>query len=176
MRDVLLTTPKFSVERRTFARPGGRTVTHAVVVHPGAVVIVPILDDGRMVMIRNYRYALDQVLLELPAGTREPDEPAALTAMRELEEETGYRAAHMEPLLEFFTSPGVMTERMQAFLANGLTLSAQNLQGGEEITVELFAPEQVRQMLVDGTIQDGKSIAALGTYFLRRASAQVTRR
>src|SRR5262245_33553109 len=133
MRQLLLRTSKFDVERRKLVRPNGREVTREVVAHPGAVVLLPLLDDGRIVMIRNFRHAVDEELLELPAGTREPDESAETTALRELEEETGYRAARVEALFEFFPSPGVLTELMQVYVATRLMPTRQNLQGGEEI-------------------------------------------
>ncbi|MFQ5414834.1 MAG: NUDIX hydrolase, partial [Phycisphaerae bacterium] len=89
MRKRLLTTPVFAVEHREFPRSGHPTVSRDVVVHPGAVVVLPLLGADRIVMIRNYRYTVDEALLELPAGTREPDEAPADTAHRELQEETG---------------------------------------------------------------------------------------
>ena len=129
--------------------------------------ILPLLDDGRVVMIRNFRYTVGRELLELPAGTREPDESPLYTAHRELEEETGYRAQHMEPLVEFYASPGILTERMYVFVARGLTVSEQNLQESEKITVVTFDIPTIRKMLVAGELEDGKTIAALGTFFLR---------
>ena len=167
MGDVLMSGRVYSVERRHYHR-AGRNVTREVVVHPGAVAILPVLDDGRVVLIRNYRFATDQELLELPAGTLEPDEPPERCALRELEEETGYRAGRLEPLCEFYTTPGICTERMWVFVATRLTETRQNLQGAEEIRVVIMAGDQVRQMLREGRIEDGKTIAALGTYFLRQ--------
>ena len=128
-KELLLTTRLFEVERRVFPRVGQTSVRRDVVVHPGAVVILPVLEDGRLVLIRNYRYPVEKELLELAAGTREPDETPLETARRELEEETGYRAGVIEPLTEFYTSPGILTERMYAFLATDLTEVGQNLQG-----------------------------------------------
>jgi len=160
--------PIFSVERRQFHREGGKVVTRDVVVHPGAVTILPVLQDGRIVLIRNYRFATQRQLLELPAGTLEPDEPPEQCALRELEEETGYRAGRIEPLCEFYTTPGICTERMWVFLATDLTRTQQNLQGHEEIDVAIIDAHEARRMLRDGEIEDGKTIAALGTYFLRQ--------
>ena len=163
--------PIFSVERRAYARDGtasgAASVTRDVVVHPGAVTVLPVLEDGWLVMIRNYRYATECELLELPAGTLEPDESPERCALREVEEETGYRAQRVEPLCEFYTTPGICTERMWAFVARGLTETRQNLQGDERIRVVVMPPDQLRRMLVAGEIEDGKTIAALGTYFLR---------
>lgn len=167
MNRVLLSGAVFSVERREYPRPQGRPVVREVVVHPGAVTILPLLDDGRIVLIRNQRLTIGQELLELPAGTLEPGEAPRDCALRELEEETGYRAATISPLCEFYTTPGICTERMWAFVARDLTHTQQNLQGAEQIRVCLLATDEVRRMLQAGEIEDGKTIAALGTYFLR---------
>jgi len=169
MNQRLLTTPRFSVEHRVYARPDGRTFARDVVVHPGAVVILPVLGDGRIVMIRNFRHTVEQELWELPAGTREPSEVPLETARRELEEEAGYRAQRWEPLAEFYTSPGVMTERMYAFVATELTSIRQRLEVDESIVVCPVTEAETRRLLLSGEIIDGKSIASLGLYFLRKA-------
>lgn len=167
MDECLLTTRLFQVTRKTIAQPNGSTITREIVVHPGAVVIVPVLDDGRIVLIRNFRYTVDQELWELPAGTREAGEKTMETAARELEEETGYRADKLTPLAEFYTSPGILTEKMYAFIATGLENVGQKLEPGERITVEPIECKNVERMLMVGDIQDGKTLAALGLYFLK---------
>ena len=111
-RETILKSRVFDVQRRTYDLGGGKTLLREFVVHPGAVVIVPRLDDGRFVMIRNMRRPVEEELLELAAGTREPSEKPIETAARELEEETGYQAGRIEPFIEFYTSPGFCTERM----------------------------------------------------------------
>ncbi|MBU0717688.1 MAG: NUDIX hydrolase [Planctomycetes bacterium] len=125
------------------------------------------MEDGRIVMIRNYRHAVERELWELPAGTCEPDESPIETARRELAEETGYRADEITPLTEFFTSPGFTTEWMYAFLATGLTLVGQNLQGGEEIEVVIISADDARRRFLEGGFRDGKTVALLGLYFAR---------
>jgi ADP-ribose pyrophosphatase len=167
MHEVLLTARKFTVERRVFAGPDGRTLTREVVVHPGAVVILPILDERRIVMIRNFRHSVGEELLELPAGTCEPGEPIADTARRELIEESGYRARSMSPLSEFYASPGVMTEMMHAFVATDLEACGQSLEPDERIVPEVVELERVRRMLSSAELRDGKTIATLGLYFAR---------
>ncbi len=169
MHELLLSTSRFNVERREFAGADGRPGTREVVVHPGAVVILPILDPGHIVMIRNYRYTVEEELWELPAGTAEMDESPIETARRELEEETGYRAGTIKPLTEFYTSPGVLTERMFAFVAGDLQSVGQRLEHGERIVAEVVAWDRVRRWLVNGELHDGKTIAVLGTYFARTA-------
>ena len=166
MPKQLLRTRLFTVEHRVYTRPGQEPVARDVVVHPGAVVILPILDERRIVMIRNYRYTLESELWELPAGTLEPNEEPIDTARRELEEETGYRAGRMHPLMEFFTSPGFLTERMHAFVATDLTVVGQRLQGAEQIVSEVVEVTEVRDRLLRGEFVDGKTIAVLGRYLL----------
>jgi ADP-ribose pyrophosphatase len=161
---------------RVRARAGDRTLEREVVRHPGAVVVVPILNDGRIVLIRNYRLALaadggpGQWLWECCAGTiersRGPNgqfaggEPPEACAARELIEETGYRADAISPLGSFWTTPGLTNERMYAFLATGLTQVGQRLEQDEFIRVEAFSPRAVRQMIDHGELCDAKSMLA----------------
>ena len=151
----------FDVEVITQPDDRGRSVRREIVRHPGAVLVVPRLPDGRLVLIRNHRIAVDESLLEFPAGKLEPGEPPIDAAARELEEETGYRAARIEPLAEFFTSPGFSDERMHAFVADRLTEVGQRLEAGEQIQVETFSGAQVLAMIDNGRIHDGKTIAAM---------------
>lgn len=170
MQRTLLSTRLFTVERRAYERPDEGTVTRDVVVHPGAVVILPVLDDRRIVMIRNYRYTIEQELWELPAGTIEKGEDAFETAKRELEEETGYCAGRLRSLMTFYTSPGVMTERMHAYIATDLTPVGQRLQGGERIIAEAVDIGVVRDRYLRNEFSDGKTIAVLGRYLLGQIS------
>ena len=155
---------KFDVERRSVPTGDGETVMREVVVHPGAVVVLPLLDDGRIVMIRNHRFAVGETLWELCAGTLEEGESPAQTAARELTEETGYRAERIEPLTTFYTTPGICTERMYAFLATGLTEVGQDLEEGERIEVELVTRERAMEMVASGEVRDGKTLAAMLFY------------
>lgn len=166
MHQNLLTSRVFSVERRVHHSPAGDPITRDVVVHPGAVVILPVLANGHIVMIRNHRYTVEEELWELPAGTRESGEEPEVTARRELEEETGFRAEVMTPVLGFFTSPGICTEWMHAFVATKLEMVGQKLQGDERIHVEVLPPDDVRRMLIEGRWRDAKTLAVLGHYFL----------
>jgi len=158
----------FEVIRRTDHTAGGSPIVRDIVVHPGAVVILPVLGDGSIVMIRNHRRAVGEELLELPAGTLEPPERPAAAAARELEEETGYVSSTIEPFLQFFSTPGFCTERIHCFVATNLTRTHQRLRPGEEIRVEIVGQQRARECICDGSIRDGKTIAALGAYFLRR--------
>ena len=164
--ETLLRSRVFNVERRTYVQPDGSTIVRDVVVHPGAVVILPRLDDNRLVMLRNLRRATGAELWELPAGTMEPGEAPIDTAGRELEEETGYAAREIVPFIEFFATPGFCTEKMHCFIASALTATRQRLEHGEQIRVEIVDTQWARRAILDGTIQDGKTIAVLGAYFL----------
>lgn len=160
-REVLLSNALFKVARLTFEAPDGGEIVRDVVEHRGAAVILPLLDDGRIVLIRNVRRTVGKVLWELPAGTLDPGEAPEVCAAREVEEETGYRAGKIEPLTAFYASPGILDERMTAFLATDLTPGKQSLDADEEIEVFAIPQWQVRDMLKDGHIEDGKTIAIL---------------
>jgi ADP-ribose pyrophosphatase len=125
------------------------------------VTILSILDDDRVVMIRNHRWTVGKNLWELPAGTLEAGEDPAVCAGRELIEETGYEASHIEPLARFYTSPGILTEWMHTFVATGLKHVGQALEETERIEVEPVEPERLIEMVRTGEIVDGKSIATI---------------
>ena len=137
-----------------------------LVVHPGAVVLVPVTDGGDLVLIRNHRYAVGAELWELPAGTIEPPEEPLACAHRELREETGFEARTLEPLTRYYSTPGMSTERMHVFIARGLRQVGQRLDVGERIRVETVPPDRVLAMMVSGEIEDSKTLAALGLYLL----------
>ncbi|MFK7959302.1 MAG: NUDIX hydrolase [Phycisphaerales bacterium] len=132
-----------------------------IVRHPGGSVILPLMSDDQIVMIRNRRVAVDDVLWELPAGTRGPGEDPAAVAARELEEETGYRAARIEPFGWFFTTPGFTDERLDAYIARDLTHVGQHLDPGESIDVHVCSATSVVEMIDDGRIRDAKTIAVV---------------
>jgi len=159
--EVLLTAQKFRVVRETITTPSGKTKSREIVRHPGACVIVPLLDDGRVCLIRNWRVAVNQTLIELPAGTLEPPETPGKTAERELIEETGYRAQQIEFLHAFFLSPGILDEKMYLYLATGLTAGETAREEGEEIENWLVQWEEAIAMIFRGEIQDAKTIVGL---------------
>jgi len=160
-RELLYSGPLFDVARVTFEGQGGADVVRDVIEHRGAAVILPLLDDGRVVLIRNVRHTVGKVLWELPAGTLEAGEAPEACAAREVEEETGYRAGTIVPLTEFFASPGILNERMHGFLATDLEPTSQSLDHDEEIEVFPIPQWQVRDMIKDGHIEDAKTIALL---------------
>jgi ADP-ribose pyrophosphatase len=158
---LLLQTSNFRVVRETQTTPAGKTKTREIVRHPGACVIVPLLEGGRVCLIRNYRIAVGQTLIELPAGTLEPPEPPEVTAERELIEETGYRAAKFELLHTFFLSPGILDEKMHLYLATGLTAGESAREEGEEIENLPVPWDEAIAMVFSGQIQDAKTIVGL---------------
>lgn len=160
-RRVLHRGRKFDFEVVEYRGSDGRTHQREIVRHPGAVVILPVLDDGRICLIRNYRPALATEVLELPAGTLEKEEAPEVCAGRELIEETGFRAATLTPLGRFYTSPGLSDELMWAFVARGLSHVGQRLEDDERLTVAPTPLDEVLAMIDRGELLDGKSIAML---------------
>jgi ADP-ribose pyrophosphatase len=147
----------------TFVDPDGTTFERDIVHHPGAVVVVPVI-DGDVILVRQYRAAVDRELLEIPAGKRDvTDEPVEVTAHRELEEEVGMRAGSMVKLAEFYNSPGFCDEHSFLFLATDLTECATSFQGHEEqhMTIERVALDRVPELIASGELVDAKSIVGL---------------
>lgn len=135
--------------------------------HPGAVTIVPFIDDEHVCLIRNDRMAVGQTLIELPAGTLEEGEDPIDAAHRELTEETGYRAEVIEHLDSFWMSPGILNERMHLFLARGLTAGSTKLEADERIETFIVRWREALDMVDRGIIQDAKTIIGL-LYYDRR--------
>jgi len=142
----------------------GKRMKREVCAHPGAVVVLPFLDDDNILLIRTKRYAVGQLLIELPAGTLEKSEPPINCAGRELLEETGYLAKRIKPIASFFTSPGILSEKMHAFAAYDLQKSHQALEEGEEIEVHSVPFNVAIEMIKTGEIVDAKSIVTLMMY------------
>jgi ADP-ribose pyrophosphatase len=163
-KQVLYKGKKVNLEVHHLQDDSGKRTQREIVVHPGAVVILPFLDDKTILLIRNRRYAIQQILLELPAGTLEHGESPMNCAGRELQEETGYLATRIKPLVNFYSSPGILTERMYAFAAFGLQKSNPVLEEGEEIEVFSVDFAEAVSMIREGQIQDGKTIATLLAY------------
>jgi len=141
-----------------------KRVFREVVVHPGAVVILPFVDEQTIMLIKNRRYVVGQQLIELPAGTLEKTEPPMNCAGRELLEETGYLAGKMKVIGNFFSSPGILTEKMYAYAAYDLQKQKQQLEEGEEIELLQVSFEESLEMIRRGEISDGKTIATLLMY------------
>jgi ADP-ribose pyrophosphatase len=152
----------------TVALPNGATVELEVIRHPGASAVVPLTDDGRVLLIRQYRHAAGGYIYEIPAGKLDPGEEPMHCAARELEEEIGYRAGRLEHLLTFFTTPGFTDEIIHIYLATGLTAGTQRLEFDEIIeTVAMSLPEALARIR-DGSIRDGKTMIGLQATHLYR--------
>lgn len=164
IRETLLSAARFRVERVQYRLGNGQSANREIIQHPGAVVLVPVLPDGRICLIRNYRVAVDQEMIELPAGTLEPGEPPIETAKRELIEETGYRANKLQPLMELLMSPGILHEHMHVFLATKLEPGDPAREMGEEIQNWLVDVQEIRRLLQTNAITDSKSVSALLYY------------
>jgi ADP-ribose pyrophosphatase len=154
----------------TLTLPNGVTVELEVVRHPGAAAVVPLKDDGTVVLIRQFRHAAGGFIYEIPAGKLHPGEDPTACAARELEEEIGYRAGRFELLSSIFTAPGFTDEVIHIYKATGLTAGRQQLDRDEVLEViELPLSEAVR-LIEAGTIRDAKSIVGLQSVYLRNGA------
>jgi ADP-ribose pyrophosphatase len=145
----------------TVMLPDGRLIKREVVEHRGAVAIVPILDTKTVLLIRQFRQAVGETLLEIPAGTLEDDEDPDSCAARELEEETGYRAGSLQRLFSQYLAPGYSNEVLHVYCARDLTCSSARPDVDEEIELIPVRMADIETMIWDGRIRDAKSIAAL---------------
>lgn len=144
----------------TLTRPDGAPAEKGIIEHPGSVVLLPLLDE-QVLMLRQYRPALGATILELPAGTRDWQEPWEACAQRELREETGYRAAHFTALGHIWPAPGLSNEEMAIYLATGLTPDPLPADFDEAIEVTPMPLAELVAMALDGRLQDAKSAIAL---------------
>ena len=163
-KQVIFAGKKVRLEVHTTLDDEGKRHAREVVIHPGAVVILPFLDNERIMLIKNFRYATGQTLIELPAGTLEPGEEPMNCAGRELIEETGYLAGRLQAIGNFFSSPGILSEKLYAYAAYDLQQSVQALDEGEQIELFPTTFADAIAMIGDGRIHDGKTIATLLMY------------
>lgn len=141
--------------------PNGKNATREFIRHPGAVAVVPITPEGKIVLVRQYRYPIGATMLEVPAGKLDKGEAPDDCARRELEEETGYVAKNLRLLTSMYTTPGFTDEIIHLYIADELTLAKQCPDEDEFLDVEMYTKEEVKKMLADGIINDGKSMLAL---------------
>ncbi|MBQ4282522.1 MAG: NUDIX hydrolase [Lachnospira sp.] len=148
----------------TIRTPDGHEAQWDFLDHKGAAAVVPVLDDGRILLVRQYRNALDRETLEIPAGGLEPNEPTIDAAARELEEETGYFSGNLTKLVSVVTAVAFCNEVVDVYLARNLTKTQQHLDEDEYIDVEAYTPQEIADMIYAGKIQDSKTVAAIMAY------------
>lgn len=141
--------------------PDGGETEREVVEHRGAAAVVPLTEGGEVLLVRQFRYAVGEPLLEIPAGTLEPGETPLACAVRELAEEVGAQAAHWDPLAVLYPSPGVLTETMHLFLATGLAAAPGRPAADEDLAVERLPLREALARVDRGEIRDAKSVAGL---------------
>lgn len=152
-----------SVKLSTVELPDQKYSKREIVLHDNAVALVAIHDD-KILLVKQYRISVDKIIYEVPAGMIEHDENPKDAALRELEEETGYRAKNIEYLTEFYSSPGFCTEKLSIFYAKDLEFVGQNLDEGENLEVVEMPLEEVMSMIESGEIMDGKTISSILFY------------
>ena len=150
----------FNVRRDTLKTPDGRETKLEIIEHGGSVVLIPLDKDGNILFVRQYRHATGKDILELPAGTREENEPYEDCAAREIREETGMEAGRLQKVGEFYLAPGYSSEFMAVFLATDLKLNPLEADEDEFLEVERFAVRKAAEMFEHGEVPDSKSLAA----------------
>jgi len=163
--------PIFGVRRDEVIEPSGVRATREVITHPGSVVVLPVLPDGRILLIRQYRYATRQYLWELVAGRIDSGETPRKAAARELIEETGFRAKRFRIFLDVFPTPGFLEERMFLLVAEGLTAGQAEPEEDEKIISRAYNLKELEEMIRRGKLRDAKSIAGI-LFYLRFMSPQ----
>jgi ADP-ribose pyrophosphatase len=163
--EVIYEGKAFGVRRDELIEPTGVRTVREVVTHPGSVVVLPVLPDGKIVLVRQYRHATRQFLWELVAGRMEAGENPKQGAARELLEETGYRGKKFSVFLDVFPTPGFLEERMYLLLAEGLVAGKAQPEEDEKLTVAAYSSKQLEKMIRTGKLRDAKSIAGLLFYF-----------
>ena len=157
----LFESPWFALRQDRVELPTGETITYNVVEHPGFAMVVPLLDDGRVLLERIYRYTIQQTLLECPSGGLDDDDPET-AARRELEEETGWVADHLQPLGSFYASVGISDELFWVFLATGLHQTGRmQREPTEQMELELMPFDEAVELALAGEIADGPTALAL---------------
>lgn len=160
-RQIVYTGRKIQVAREDRVSASGQPYFVDVILHPGAVAILPLVSATEICLLRNERPVVGKTLWEIPAGTLEPGEAVEVAAVRELEEETGYRAGRFEKLTAFYPSPGCINEVTHLYVAHDLTAGAMRPEIDENLHPETISLTQALAWVRDGTIQDAKTIVAL---------------
>lgn len=150
--------------RDTMLLPNDRTAEWDFIEHKGAAAIVPVDKDGKIIMVRQYRNAIEKNTLEIPAGGLNPGEDMKTCATRELEEETGFRSEKIEHLIDLYTTVAFCNEKIGIYYTNDLIPSKQNLDEDEYVTIEKYTLDELVQFIFDGIIEDAKTISAILAY------------
>ena len=157
------------ISKDTVRLPDGQTATREYIRHPGAVVILPVFDDGRVLMERQFRYPLDRVMIELPAGKIDAGEDTLLCAKRELQEETGYTASDWQFVCTIHNAIAYSDEHLEIYLARGLVEGPAQLDDGEFLETFVATPKALLEMVRQGEITDVKTI--IGIFWLDKILA-----
>lgn len=159
--EVVFNGSLLTVRRDTVELPNGKPATRELVEHPGAVAVVPVRSDGKVLLVRQYRYPVGRLTLEIPAGKLDQGEQPEDCAKRELEEETGYQAGKLRRLAAVLTTPGFTNELIHLYVAEELVLKERHPDEDEFIDVEVFSPDEIRIMIENGTLSDAKTLLGL---------------
>lgn len=160
-REIVHVGRRIRVAVDTSTGPAGEVIRRDMIFHPGAVVILPVIDREHVCLLRNYRFVLEETLWEVPAGTLEPGEPLETCARRELLEETGYTAETMTYLGYLYASPGVLDEKLHLFVAEGLTPGAMQPEADEQLQPVTVRLDEAVAWCLNGTIMDAKTVTLL---------------
>ena len=160
-REIIHVGRKIRVAVDTTMMPDGQIIKRDVILHPGAVVILPVVDRDHVVLLRNHRFVIEETLWEAPAGTVEPNESLQTCAERELAEETGYSAAKWRSLGYLYASPGVMSEKLHLFIAEDLTPGQARPEPDEDLQAVTVNFDEAIRMCLNGEIKDAKTITSL---------------
>ncbi|MCD6592410.1 MAG: NUDIX hydrolase [Thaumarchaeota archaeon] len=155
-----------SVKKEEVELPSGKRIYRETVLHRGASAIIPVMDNGDIIFVRQYRHPIGEYILEIPAGTLKEGEDPEACARRELEEETGYRAGELIHLLTIYPSPGYSSERLHLYLARKLEKGNQNLEADEDISITFLSLEDALEAIRRRRIRDAKTIVGILYYSL----------
>jgi ADP-ribose pyrophosphatase len=163
-RDLIQKGSIIDYYKDTIEIEGGRQTNFDFINHKGAAAMIPVDEDGKILMVRQYRNAVDQYTLEIPAGGRNPGEDNETCAIRECEEETGYKAGKVYHLIDVYTTVAFSNEKIGIYYTTGIIPSKQNLDEGEFLSFEKHSVGELTQMILNGEIKDAKTIAGILAY------------
>ena len=166
--EVVYTGKVFNIEKDRITLPDGRQTVRETVVHGGAAAILPIDNDGKIIFVRQYRHSAKAMTLEIPAGTLEKGEDPEICSVRELEEETGFKAEKMEYMFKLYSSIGFCSEVLYFYKAEGLYNGTLNPDDDEFIEVERYYPEEAVKLIKEGKICDSKTASAVYAYIAEK--------